>query len=602
VKRLVTIIIVLLAPGILFAQTYLDEDFSGAFPPTGWSVDSHPSNWSATASNNAGGTAPEVEFNWSPTFNGTSRLVSPEIDLTGVQNVTVEFKHMVDYYATPFTVGVATRSGGGSWNIVWQVSPSGNIPATTVTQVIDNNDVGAPDFQICWFFSGYSYNVDYWYIDDASLFQPLDHDVRTKEIMVDNQYSPGSSVSPAAVVENFGLNTETFDVSCDISMGGGVVYTDTVTSVTLGPGNEQTVNFTNYVASDPNELFEVVVSTHLAGDQNPLNDSKTDWFNTYTTPREMVVLEIGTGTWCQFCPGSAMGAEDLVANGHSVAVVEYHQGDNYQNPPGLDRIGYYGITGYPTAVFDGVEKFVGGSQNQSMYPQYLPIYQDRIVINSAFTMDIFGENVGNEYTITVRINRQATIPYQNLKLHVALTESDIPHNWFGLDHLDWVERIMIPGSGGTDIDMISNEVLDVVLNFTFDNAWDIQHCELAAFIQNTDDKEILQGTKEMILDLVPVGIEDNMEVTLPVETALKGNYPNPFNASTTIEYSLSEEQFVTIRLYDLLGREVSTLISGQLQAGDHSVTFDASDLSSGLYFYRMDTDKYSETRKMSLIK
>ncbi len=57
---------------------------------------------------------------------------------------------------------------------------------------------------------------------------------------------------------------------------------------------------------------------------DPANDSRTEYFNTYTTAREMVVLEIGTGTWCTYCPGSQMGADDLVINGCSVAVVEYH--------------------------------------------------------------------------------------------------------------------------------------------------------------------------------------------------------------------------------------------------------------------------------------
>lgn len=601
-RRLVTILIILMAPGILFAQTYLAEDFSGSFPPSGWAIDSHAGNWAQSSSNNAGGTAPEAEFGWSPSFNGFSRLISPEIDLTGVQNLSVEFRHMVDHYDNPFSVGVATRSGGGSWNVVWQISPTGDVPATSLTQEIHTNDVGAQDFQICWFFSGDSYNIDYWYIDDITLYQPLDHDVRTKNIDVNDQYEPGGTVTPLATVENIGLNTETFDVFCDITMGGDTVYADMVTSVTLAPGHDQAVHFLNFVASAANELYEITVTTLLSGDMNPSNDANTDWFNTYTTPRDMVMLEIGTGTWCQYCPGAAMGAEDMVDNGHSVAVVEYHQGDNFQNQPGLDRIGYYGITGYPTAVFDGVEKFIGGSNTQSMYPQYLPIYQDRIAINSAFTMDIFGENVGNDYTLTIRIDRQATIPYQNIKLMVALTESDIPYNWYGLDHLDWVERIMIPGSEGTDIDMMSNEHLDVNLNFTFDNAWDIENCELAAFIQNVDDKEILQGTKKMVLELTPVGVGDNIEASLPVATGLNGNYPNPFNASTRINYSLSEDQFVTIKLYDLLGREVSTLISEQQQAGKHSVVFDASEFSTGVYFYRMETDNYSETRKMSLIK
>lgn len=91
-------------------------------------------------------------------------------------------------------------------------------------------------------------------------------------------------------------------------------------------------------------------------------------------PREMVVLEIGTGTWCTYCPGAAMGADDLVENGHHVAVVENHNGDSYANAYSNARNSFYAITGYPTAIFDGVLKVSGGSHSQSMYSTYLPKY------------------------------------------------------------------------------------------------------------------------------------------------------------------------------------------------------------------------------------
>jgi len=85
-------------------------------------------------------------------------------------------------------------------------------------------------------------------------------------------------------------------------------------------------------------------------------------FDTYTTEREMVILEIGTGTWCTYCPGAALGADELVTNGHSVAVIENHGPagqDPYANTYSVARNSYYAIPGYPTAMFDGVESFVG---------------------------------------------------------------------------------------------------------------------------------------------------------------------------------------------------------------------------------------------------
>ncbi|REL23932.1 T9SS C-terminal target domain-containing protein [Rhodohalobacter sp. SW132] len=88
----------------------------------------------------------------------------------------------------------------------------------------------------------------------------------------------------------------------------------------------------------------------------------------------------------------------------------------------------------------------------------------------------------------------------------------------------------------------------------------------------------------------------------PLETGLSQNYPNPFNPSTQIEFTLSEITNVSLRVYDLAGRQVAVLAEGVRQSGSHTITFRADHLSSGVYFYRFVTDKQSFTKKMTLIK
>lgn len=83
---------------------------------------------------------------------------------------------------------------------------------------------------------------------------------------------------------------------------------------------------------------------------------------------------------------------------------------------------------------------------------------------------------------------------------------------------------------------------------------------------------------------------------------LSQNYPNPFNPSTVINYTIGEEGFVTLKIYDALGREAAELVNGKQRAGTHSVTFDASGLTSGIYFYTITTENFRETRKMILLK
>ena len=83
---------------------------------------------------------------------------------------------------------------------------------------------------------------------------------------------------------------------------------------------------------------------------------------------------------------------------------------------------------------------------------------------------------------------------------------------------------------------------------------------------------------------------------------LEQNYPNPFNPVTTIKYQIPELSFVTLKVYDVLGNEVVTLVNSERSAGNYEVEFYASNLSSGIYFYQLKTDNYVETKKMILLR
>ena len=95
----------------------------------------------------------------------------------------------------------------------------------------------------------------------------------------------------------------------------------------------------------------------------------------------------------------------------------------------------------------------------------------------------------------------------------------------------------------------------------------------------------------------------NVDVTsLPIQFELAQNYPNPFNPSTTIKFSIPQSSNVTLKIFNTLGQEVSTLINQNMESGVHTINFDASQLNSGIYFYRLDADQFSQVRKMTLIK
>jgi len=95
---------------------------------------------------------------------------------------------------------------------------------------------------------------------------------------------------------------------------------------------------------------------------------------------------------------------------------------------------------------------------------------------------------------------------------------------------------------------------------------------------------------------------DEPDSNIPQEFSLSQNYPNPFNPTTTIEFALPKSEYVTIKVYDLLGKEISTLVSDQISKGNHKIKWNATDFSSGIYFYSIEAGEYKQTRKLVLMK
>lgn len=158
--------------GTIAGNNLINEDFSVGVIPTGWTeIGNVIDNWDVVSSNYAGGTAPELEFSWSPSFVGSSYMTSPVLATAGNNLLYLSFRHFVDNYASSdYSLGVATTSNNGAtWNIVYQVYPTGDIGPENLNLIVNTPDVGSNNFRIAFFFDGDSFNIDYWYIDDVIL-------------------------------------------------------------------------------------------------------------------------------------------------------------------------------------------------------------------------------------------------------------------------------------------------------------------------------------------------------------------------------------------------------------------------------------------------
>ena len=94
----------------------------------------------------------------------------------------------------------------------------------------------------------------------------------------------------------------------------------------------------------------------------------------------------------------------------------------------------------------------------------------------------------------------------------------------------------------------------------------------------------------------------SLSTDLPTHFNLEQNYPNPFNPSTTISFNLPAKSFVSLKVFDLIGREVATIVSEEMSAGHYTKQWNAAKISSGIYFYRLQAGSFTESKKFVLLK
>ena len=160
-------------------------------------------------------------------------------------------------------------------------------------------------------------------------------------------------------------------------------------------------------------------------------------------------------------------------------------------------------------------------------------------------------------------------------------QGDVVHGWIGTDTTNTTVTInMTTGAAGQyDIGYYVSTT-----DYTFGNP---------------DETDFSLGNS---ITVGPVGIEDRQLSGVAENFTLAQNYPNPFNPSTSIRYSLQKSSSVKLTVYDIHGQEVAVLTRGVKPAGNYEVTFDAENLVSGVYLYRMEAGSFVETRKMMLVR
>lgn len=222
----------------------------------------------------------------------------------------------------------------------------------------------------------------------------------------------------------------------------------------------------------------------------------------------------------------------------------------------------------------------------------------------------FASNVGQEYTI---FSKDTTITFQSQSFPLRITytgkrlndenvqtvQGNLPSKRFLLTATLYY-LLVFPPLPPIPVEVLSRE--DSV--WVSDGKWMIKEVIASTNVDLSNfgfPVEFFVPGERIILANGPVGIV-NYSSEIPSDYTLEQNYPNPFNPITLIKYNLPSNGIVSLKIYDISGKEVSTLVNEQQRAGTYEYSFDAGELSSGVYYYILSTNEFTETKKMILVK
>ncbi len=281
----------------LNAEVIIDEDFTGAWPPAGWTT-TGGTNWQQGTGNNAGGTAPEARFYWSPSATAVFRLISPQYDTTDGTTLQLNFKHYVDHFSGAYNLKIQTTSDGTNWNDAWSLSPTGNVGPETLSLDVSTPDVGSQNFQIAWVFDGYTWNINNWYVDDIFLEGQLivyDNDLAGMNISGSTDVNAGNTENYTVTVKNVGNNPQT-GYTVKLFKNTNIELASLDVTSTLQPEEEAQHNLVWQIPLDePQGTVNLHGSVDLDGDENPNNDD-TNMIEVSVFPPGVLEIQVGNGT------------------------------------------------------------------------------------------------------------------------------------------------------------------------------------------------------------------------------------------------------------------------------------------------------------------
>ena len=473
--------------------TILEESFDAGTMPSGWQVmEMGTSCWSISATQNAGGSPNELKLYYSPQFNGTSRFVSPAVDLTGVSSVIFSFKHCLDNYSGSHTLGVATTSDNGTtWNVGWsQVYSSDGV--WNINQEITTPDMGQSNVRFCIYYTGNSYNIDNWYFDDILIFTLENLDLGLIGTSMP-AFAGSGNMTMDMTVFNYGATTVT-SVEASYTVEGMTTVTETF-NVNMAPLASATLTFAEPATFRPGTYSVDFSIDKVNGEDDDIADNNTllrSLSVALTTAERIPMIEHFSSSTCGPCVSVNTQMLNFCNNNPGRFTYTKYQmnwpgnGDPYYTEEGGVRRNYYGVSAVPQCFLDGEDQGYAAVQ-QSVFDQHAQ--------RAAF-MDIRGSFSVEGNVINVLVD---VMPYidAEARLFVSVNEKETHNNVGGNGETSFhhIFMKMLPNAQGSTRSFVANELTH--LEFTQDmsgtHVEEMSDLEVSIWVQEYSTHEMFNS-------------------------------------------------------------------------------------------------------------
>ncbi len=470
-------------------------------------------------------------------------------------------------------------------------------------------------------------------------------DARLTNVHMPHGVPAGTDFTLSGSVENNGSATITsFDYS--YSVDGGSVVTQNVSAISIPTGGAYTVTHGTpvLIASAGNHTIRAWLSNVNGGPNVECNDSLWALMagTTGVSGTKRPLMEEFTGAWCQFCPDGKYLLDSLEAIYPEMVVASIHAGGgaNYlmEIPSGVEiasaHCPFYPAGSIDRNHYDG-EANVGFTRSlwhTRMADAFLAPAPVDLSVSTTYEqatglLDVrvtgnFVDYAAGDLRMNIYITEDSVVGPNSIAYNQVNYYNTVPgHPYYGAGNpiVGYVHRNvlrLVPSgtwgeAGVLDESVAPGDSFDVSYDDIPINAsWDADQVHVIAFVSYHDPdpmkRQVLNANKLRMYDgTVILGVGNGG--SQPVAFGLLGNFPNPFNPSTVISYRLAVNSKATLKVYNLLGQEVKTLLNASQTAGIHQVTWDGKDdagreVASGVYLYRLEANGRAMSRKMLLMK